>query len=171
MAETLLIWFHRYTEDPGKVHARLNGRPVLMYEPPERGLVEEDKEYRFTTQSGLTAPVIGGGEPMACVIEKTKENAFKERVTIGRTNNNDVVLEDASVSRFHAYFEQADGQWVVVDAGSRNGSFISGKKLPGRTPTPLFNGMVLRIGTVKLTFLSSAGFVELLERRAPRQPL
>jgi hypothetical protein len=169
MAETLLLWFNRFTDDPSKVQSRLNGRPVLMYEPPDQATAPDDEdseEYQFKTQSGLAVPVIGGGEPMACIVEKTKENAFKQRVTIGRTNNNDVVLEDSSVSRFHAYLEQANGEWVLVDAGSRNGSFVAGRKLPGRTPTSLTNGSALRIGAVQLTFFTAVGFVEMLKRRA-----
>lgn len=169
MAETLLHWFNRFTDDPLKVQSRLNGRPVLLYEPaeqPETPDDEEAAEYRFKTQSGLTVPVIGGGEPMACVVEKNKQNAFKQRVTIGRTNNNDVVLEDASVSRFHAYLEQLNGEWVLVDAGSRNGSYLAGRKLPGRVPTTMANGSALRIGAVQLTFFTADGFIEMLKRRA-----
>lgn len=169
MAETLLLWFNRYTDEPAKVADRLSGRPVLVYEPAETEEDEDDEEqvpYQLKTQSGLSVPVIGGGEPMACVVEKTKENAFKQRITIGRTNNNDVVLEHASVSRFHAWLEGTGADWMLVDAGSRNGSWLSGRKLTGRTPTALSNGNALRIGAVQLTFYSALGFLDLLKRRA-----
>jgi len=40
--------------------------------------------------------------------------AFPDRITIGRTANNDVVIADTSVSRLHAYVRRAnDGRWVV----------------------------------------------------------
>jgi hypothetical protein len=169
MAETLLLWFNRFTDDPTKVKARLNGRPVLMYEPAEEPSIAsgEDDDYVFKTQSGISVPAIGGGDPMAAVVEKTKENAFKQRVTIGRTSNNDIVLEDNSVSRFHAYLEQAeDGEWGLVDAGSRNGSFVGGRRLSVRTRVALLNGNSVRIGAVQLTYFSAGGFLEMLKRRA-----
>ncbi len=165
MAETLLLWFNRFTDNPGKVRDRLNGRPVLLYEPPETLTPSPDQDYLFRTQSGITVPVMGGGDPMAAVVEKTKENAFMQRVTIGRTNNNDIVLEDVSVSRFHAFLEQDEGVWKLVDAGSRNGTLVGGKKLSVRVGVVLQNGALLRIGSVALTFFTANGFLEHLKRR------
>lgn len=167
MVETLLIWFSRYTDDPSKVQARLAGRPVLIYEPPEDGNDDEEGErFQLKTQSGLAMPSIGGGEPLAAVIEKSKDNAFKRRITIGRTGNNDIVLEDASVSRFHAWIEQVDGAWVVVDAGSRNGSTLAGRRLAPKVPAMLANAQVLRIGALQLTYYTAQGFLDHLHKRA-----
>lgn len=171
MPESLLAWFNRYMDDPKKLEARLAGRPVLLYEPPELPEPEpgadEDDDFQFRTQSGVTVPVIGGGEPIAVLVEKTKDNAFQRRVTIGRTSNNDIVLEDASVSRFHAWLESTDRQgWTVVDAGSRNGTYVSGKKLVAKAPSALTSGSKLKVGTIELTFLTAEGFVKLLKQKA-----
>ncbi len=107
MAETLLAWFTRYSYDPQDVEVRLKGRPVLLYEPVEASgsKDDEDDDYQFRTQSGLEMTSISGGEPLAVIVEKTKDNAFQRRVTIGRTNTNDIVLDDTSVSRFHAWLQ------------------------------------------------------------------
>ncbi|MEW6431075.1 MAG: FHA domain-containing protein [Myxococcota bacterium] len=169
MPESLLVWFNLFTDDPGLVRGRLNGRPVLLYEPPieDEPDDEEDEDFRLRTQSGIVMPAIGGGEPLAVVIEKTKDNAFQRRITVGRTANNDIVLDDQSVSRFHAYLQQDErSEWTITDAGSRNGSFVSGRRLPSKTPVPLSNACVLRIGAVQLTFYSAQGFMDLLKRRA-----
>ena len=169
MVETLLLWFNRFTDDPGKVRTRLAGRPVLVYEPPTEDTVDEDDEsddYQLRTQSGLSVPSIGGGEPMAVVIEKTKDNAFQRRITIGRTANNDIILDDTSVSRFHAWIEQTTTDWVLVDAGSRNGSTVAGRKMVAKTPSVLTNGLVLRIGALQLTYYTAQGFLDMLHRRA-----
>ncbi len=167
MVETLLLWFNRFTDDPGKVRTRLAGRPVLVYEPPtEDTLDDEDDDYQLRTQSGLSVPSIGGGDPMAVVIEKTKDNAFQRRITIGRTANNDIVLDDTSVSRFHAWIEQENATWVLVDAGSRNGSTVAGRKIVAKAPSVLTNGLVLRIGALQLTYYTAQGFLEMLQRRA-----
>ncbi len=169
MAETLLAWFTRFSYDPRDVEARLKGRPVLLYEPPElpEGGEGED-DYQFRTQSGLEMSSIGGGEPLAVIVEKTKDNAFQRRVTIGRTNNNDIVLDDSSVSRFHAWLQQdeATGVWQLFDAGSRNGTMAAGKKLPAKSAVDLSVGVKMKIGSVELTFYSAGGFLKLLKQRA-----
>jgi hypothetical protein len=55
------------------------------------------------------------------------------RVTIGRRPDNDVVLTwDAEVSRAHAHFERVGGEWIVVDDGSHNGTFVNHEQAPAR---------------------------------------
>ena len=171
MPESLLAWFNRYIDDPKKLEGRLAGRPVLLYEPPEQPEPEagsdEDDDFQFRTQSGVSVPVIGGGEPVAVLVEKTKDNAFQRRVTIGRTSNNDIVLEDASVSRFHAWLESDEkGGWSIVDAGSRNGTWVGPKKLTPKNGAGLANGTKVRVGTIELTFLTAPGFAKLLKEKA-----
>ncbi|GMU63331.1 MAG: hypothetical protein AMXMBFR34_50940 [Myxococcaceae bacterium] len=167
--ESLLVWFNLFTDDPAGARTRLSGRPVLLYEPPLEDEPDDDadEDYRLRTQSGIIMPAIGGGEPLAVVVEKSKENAFQKRITVGRTANNDIVLDDQSVSRFHAYLQQDDHQaWTLTDAGSRNGSFVAGRRIVARKAVALANAVVVRIGAVQLTFFSAAGFLEILKKRA-----
>ena len=49
---------------------------------------------------------------------------FPEMITVGRTGNNDIVIPDATVSKFHAYFRVTDKGLEIVDAGSRNGTKV-----------------------------------------------
>ena len=58
-----------------------------------------------------------------------------ERATIGRQEACDVSLpEDPSVSRVHAVLERIGNEWTVVDDGSsRNGSFVNGQRVHGRS--------------------------------------
>lgn len=78
--------------------------------------------------------------------------SFPDRITIGRTSNNDVVVADTSVSRLHAYVRRAGAHWVVADAGSKNGSWLAGITLDARRETSLPSRAVLRLGDVELTF-------------------
>ena len=87
--------------------------------------------------------------------------SFRDRITIGRTANNDVVIADHSVSRLHAYVRQADG-WVVADAGSKNGSWLDAAPLEARRETPLPPRSILRLGDVLLTFYRSEDLFDLL---------
>jgi hypothetical protein len=87
--------------------------------------------------------------------------SFPDRITIGRTSNNDVVVADPSVSRLHAYVRQADG-WMVADAGSKNGSWIDGVVLEPRRETALPPGARVRFGDVQLTFYRSEDLFDLM---------
>ena len=87
--------------------------------------------------------------------------SFPDRITIGRTANNDVVVADPSVSRLHAYVRQAAG-WVVADAGSKNGSWLDEAALEPRREMPLQARSVLRLGDVRLTFYRSEELFDLL---------
>lgn len=87
--------------------------------------------------------------------------SFPDRITIGRTANNDVVVPDHSVSRLHAYVRQGD-PWLVADAGSKNGSWLDDVALEPRRETPLSPRSVLRIGDIRLTFYRSEELFDLL---------
>lgn len=93
---------------------------------------------------------------------KRPDTPFAHMITVGRTGNNDVCVPDASVSRFHAYFRDTDGEWLVCDAGSRNGTRLNGRKLATRAETPLGSGSTLRIGDVTATFCTPPDLYALL---------
>lgn len=78
--------------------------------------------------------------------------SFPDRITIGRTSNNDVTIVDHSVSRLHAYVKQDGKRWLVADAGSKNGSWLENEALTPRKERALASKAVLRIGDVDLTF-------------------
>ena len=78
--------------------------------------------------------------------------SFADRITIGRTSNNDIVIVDASISRLHAYVRRDGASWVVADGGSKNGSWLRGAVLEPRRERPLDSRAVLRLGDVDLTF-------------------
>jgi pSer/pThr/pTyr-binding forkhead associated (FHA) protein len=65
-------------------------------------------------------------------------------VTLGRSQDSTIVLDDDYVSGRHARFYPHDGQWVVEDMGSTNGTYIDRTKVTA--PTPVKIGMPVRIG-------------------------
>jgi hypothetical protein len=78
--------------------------------------------------------------------------SFADRITIGRTSNNDVVIADASVSRLHAYVRRDGNAWLIADAGSKNGSWLRGGALEARRERPLPSRALVKLGDVELTF-------------------
>lgn len=87
---------------------------------------------------------------------------FADMITVGRTSNNDVVLKDVTVSRFHSYFRERDGQWFVCDAGSKNGTQLRGSPLTARKEMELGSGDAVRIGDIVTTFYLAADLFEVL---------
>lgn len=69
--------------------------------------------------------------------------------TIGRTEDNDIVLAHASVSRRHARVFREKDRWVIEDAGSSNGLTVNGERCDR---TVLKAGDVLQLGKVTLRF-------------------
>ncbi|MCP5100062.1 MAG: FHA domain-containing protein [Chloroflexi bacterium] len=80
-------------------------------------------------------------------------------MTIGRSADNEIVINDAEVSRRHArilFTEGPDGdQYLFEDFGSTNGSFINGLRCTNITP--LVDGDVVELGdSIRLLFVRTA---------------
>ena len=51
-------------------------------------------------------------------------------IRIGRTPDNDIVLRDLDVSRYHAELHRhPDGSFEIIDRGSHNGTFVNGERI------------------------------------------
>ena len=70
-------------------------------------------------------------------------------VTIGRAEAT-LRLSDGTVSRQHARLFQRDGQWIIEDIGSANGTFVNGVRLT--RPVQLNIGDQIRCGRTLLVF-------------------
>ncbi|HUL60960.1 MAG TPA: FHA domain-containing protein [Anaeromyxobacteraceae bacterium] len=80
-------------------------------------------------------------------------------VTLGRDAENDVVIDDATLSRAHMRFERAaGGSWTVRDLGSSNGTRVDGVKLREEA-APVRSGSSIEAGAVRLTFYDPAGLL------------
>ncbi|MCU1311962.1 MAG: Adenylate cyclase, family 3 (some protein containing domain) [Candidatus Angelobacter sp.] len=75
----------------------------------------------------------------------------KSVVTIGRGSANDLVLNDNSVSRFHAVIKLLENDVITIaDRGSTNGVLINGERIPA--DTALNDGDAIKIGVYGLKF-------------------
>jgi pSer/pThr/pTyr-binding forkhead associated (FHA) protein len=70
-------------------------------------------------------------------------------LTIGRGLSNDVILEDARVSRHHAQLRYRARRFWVTDLGSTNGTFVNGERI---SETGLRDGDVISLGGLEMTF-------------------
>ena len=71
-----------------------------------------------------------------------------QQITVGRANDATLVLNDDYASSRHARLFPQDGQWIVEDLGSTNGTYIDRQKVTQPTPVPV--GVPIRIGKTVL---------------------
>ncbi|MEW5851119.1 MAG: FHA domain-containing protein [Myxococcota bacterium] len=138
----------------------------FMVRLDERGGVDEPSPWAFSTMaSKLDVPRVPPAGPMAKAFEllKSSGKGGRDMISLGRTNNNDVVIPEMSVSKFHAFFKVAgDRNWQLVDAGSSNGTRVNGQKLAAKAPTPVQSGDTVVLGDVAFLFLWPEQLVEQL---------
>jgi pSer/pThr/pTyr-binding forkhead associated (FHA) protein len=68
-----------------------------------------------------------------------------QTITLGRAHDSTIVLDDDYASSRHArIYPDRDGQWIVEDLGSTNGTYLDRARLT--TPTPIPLGAPIRIG-------------------------
>jgi DNA-binding response OmpR family regulator len=86
---------------------------------------------------------------------------------IGRWDDNDVVIDDRWVSRYHAQVRREGDQYVVQDLGSKNGTFVNGRRIAA--PSILSDGDEIQVTPlVKLTFVDYGSTAPLpVETQAP----
>jgi hypothetical protein len=90
----------------------------------------------------------------------------EDLVWVGRSTDNDVVIPDESVSAVHAFLRRGEGGSLSIqDMNSMNGTFINDEAVPPQgmgEPVELESGARVRFGSVKLTFLKSFEFLNLV---------
>ena len=71
------------------------------------------------------------------------------RMSIGRTKENDIVVDDTSVSKMHAsLLLNSEGKLVVADTGSTNGTFLNEERIAYGKAIEIFAGDKLKFGAV-----------------------
>jgi len=88
----------------------------------------------------LIAP--GGGRYVLC-----------DGLTLGRSDENDVVLADGRVSRRHARIVAVEDGYAIEDAGSSNGTFLDGRAVARER---LLAGMAVTLGDTTLRVVADA---------------
>ncbi len=74
----------------------------------------------------------------------------RDRLTIGRSRESDVFLEDLAVSRLHASIYRDDqGSYILRDENSANGTSVNGQRI---TEHRLSEGDDIQVGQTTLTF-------------------
>lgn len=79
----------------------------------------------------------------------------KDKTTLGRKSDNDIVLDNLSVSGHHCVFQlKGIADVFVEDLGSTNGTFVNNQKVKRQR---LHDGDIVAIGAFRIQFLASSG--------------
>jgi hypothetical protein len=136
-----------------------------------KALEKQERDLRNTyAEDTLLARIDGGlfstesdiGPWEIFPLAKKINAPFADMITIGRTQNNDIVLKDITVSRFHTFFRQKNDAWTVCDAGSKNGTFLNGDQLKTRREVAVKSGDVVKLGDISTTFYTAADLFDVI---------
>ncbi len=79
-----------------------------------------------------------------------RKNIEEYPFTLGRDEENDYVIEDLSVSGFHASLNKEDGMLILKDKGSLNKLFVDGKET---IETDIYSGIKVGLGNTVIRFV------------------
>ena len=112
----------RLRQDPGASHDDdVPPTQAFLGGPPEPSLSDEDAAERVVPARLVSVQAAGG---------KRQEFVLRaSQVRLGRGSTNQIVIDNPSVSREHARFTWARGQWTVHDLQSGNGVFVNQQRI------------------------------------------
>jgi pSer/pThr/pTyr-binding forkhead associated (FHA) protein len=99
------------------------------------------------TQNGGTNLLVQGGPNSGQTVRLSGA-----ALTLGRRSDNDLMVQEDSVSRRHALIIEAGGAFVLRDLNSTNGTFVNGQKV-GHGEQVLKHGDAIRLGGSGVNFI------------------
>jgi hypothetical protein len=115
---------------------------------PEAGTSPQPPTPAPTNGAGPAGALLGTSGPLAGAIVEVSDE-----VILGR-GDVDVRIDDPLVSWSHASVRPLDGELVVADLGSANGTLVNGRRIDG--PTRLAAGDEIRVGQTILRVQANA---------------
>lgn len=121
---------------------------------PELGSDELFTTIKFQVGQANSPAPLGEGQGIIPVAKAADGNAFAMMITMGRAPNNDLVIPDGRVSKFHAYFRQVGDRWMITDANSTNGTAVNGVQIAPDRSVEVHSGDQLEMaGSLRASFL------------------
>jgi hypothetical protein len=163
---------HRYrTLAPVTVDAEVDIFTTGISVDPTFGEFEEDlrRQDEERRAAKLGVPIPGAAPPMPdleVIARITLPHGSREiplifkpggrRLNVGRAADNELTLNDASVSKIHAALRMTgEGTLLVADTGSTNGTYINGRRISYGESRLIEDGDVLGFGDVEVRLRKS----------------
>jgi cytochrome P450/NADPH-cytochrome P450 reductase len=126
------------------------------------------REIQIDTECMVRFGHPSDGPVLHCTVTEQSPQLTRT-LRIGRAPDNDIVVADAKVSRYHAELHQVDGTHRIVDLQSSNGTLVNGERIAAAL---LSDGDVVSIGEatfrlVGLEFQESSGASAVVEQPPP----
>ena len=86
------------------------------------------------------------------IINRQMVPLVKPAIRIGRQLENDIVLHEEFVSRFHAEIRLENGKYILQDQESTGGTFVNGRKIDRCV---LNSGDLITIATIQMMFVNN----------------
>ena len=163
---------HRYrTLAPVTVDAEVDIFTTGISVDPNFGEFEDDlrRHDEEVRAAKLGVPIPGAAPPMPdiqVIARVTLPNGTREiplifkpggrRLNVGRASDNDLTLNDTSVSKIHAaLLMTAEGTLLVADTGSTNGTYLNGRRIAYGESRLIEDGDVVGFGDVEVRLRKS----------------
>ena len=136
--------------DPGPTVRSLHER-ILRQEPLDATQTRQTTATHGVADLSPHTGTLAGPSAVAELRGKDGQRYRLEASTrIGRRPDNDIVLDDDDVSRYHAVVIDTGGSFVISDLRSTNGVLLAGRRIRGSAT--LADGDHIRIGGHEFTF-------------------
>ncbi len=126
----------------------------LMGEAPAaRPATGQAPQQGTSAMSGVSAPQTGeqsSRRHRTILGQMAMTGSAQQTQSIGRTPNNDIVLPQPQVSSRHALIHHVGGKLFIEDAGSANGTFVRGQRIPAGQRVAVSPGEKVFIGPMPL---------------------
>jgi hypothetical protein len=134
--------------------AAADGRPQISAEltdlPKGKNASQtEDAAAGFTTKVQVRPPFAGTGCTLCRMPDGRVFPLHRSPTTLGRSPDNDIILDDRRVSRHHAQLVADGGSLLLHDLKSANGTWVNGRRI---TEQQLVPGDLISFGGVELVF-------------------
>ena len=151
----LLASFDKFSDDEGEAAVNVtvpNLKNIVIPTLPEVK-IEVEKEIVIAEFTTANKP-------------KKVELSFAEgeRLSVGRTKENALAIDDTSISKIHAtLFINHEKKLMVADTGSSNGTFLGGKRIAYGKAYQISEGDKVKFGTIEVA-------LEYVPREIPAEP-
>lgn len=117
-----------------------NPQTFLTSAQPRLGGQQASQEIASTADPDLKLVVTSGG------LEGQELVLGIDGITIGRSPDSSLVIQDDYTSTHHARIEQRGGQWILRDLDSTNGTTLGGVRVT--SPVPLTLNTPIGVGSM-----------------------
>jgi DNA-binding SARP family transcriptional activator len=135
--------------DPGPTVSALHER-ILRQQPLNAVRTSKTTAQHVVDLSPATGTLVNRAATAELRAHDGQRFRLDGSTRIGRLPDNDIVLDDENVSRYHAVVIETDGSFVISDLRSTNGVLVHGRRIRGSAA--LADGDHIRIAGHEFTF-------------------